>query len=73
MKSDIYSSGKRNCLGEPLARMEMFLYLSAIIQNFKISAAPGEDLALKNMDSFGFTHVPKPYRIVVTPRGRAAY
>ena len=55
-------------MGEPLARMEMFLYLSAIIQNFNISAAPGDDLSLKNMDSFGFTHVPMPYRIVASLR-----
>ena len=46
----------------------MFLYISAIIQNFNISAAPGDDLSLKNMDSFGFTHVPKPYRIVASLR-----
>lgn len=66
-------SGRRSCLGESLARMELFLFLSAIIQNFKITAPLGEDLSLDNIDSFGLSHVPKPYNIVATPRGKLPF
>ena len=49
--------------------MEMFLFLSAIVQNYKITAPPGEDLSLDTVDGvFGLTHVPKPFNIVATPR-----
>ena len=58
----------RSCLGEALAKMEMFLFLSAIVQNFQISAPPGEDLSLGTMDTFGLVHVRKRYNIIGTPR-----
>ena len=62
-------SGKRSCIGESLAKMEMFLFLSAIVQNYKITAPPGEDLSLDTVDGvFGLTHVPKPFNILAKPR-----
>lgn len=66
-----FSLGRRSCLGESLAKMEMFLLLSAIVQNFKISAPPGEDLNLGTLASFGMTHVPRHYKIIATPRGQS--
>ena len=49
--------------------MEMFLFLSAIVQNYKITAPPGEDLSLDTVDGvFGLTHVPKPFNILANPR-----
>ena len=63
-----FPQGRRSCLGEALAKMEMFLFLSAIVQNFKISAPPGEDLSLGTLDTFGLVHVPKRYNIIATPR-----
>ena len=63
-------SGRRSCLGESLARMELFLFLSAIVQNFKISAPPGADFSLDALDSFGLTHTPKPYYVLAALRGK---
>ena len=68
-KITIFFPGKRSCIGESLAKMEMFLFLSAIVQNYKITTPPGEDLSLETIDGvFGLTHVPKPYKLLVTQR-----
>lgn len=37
-----FSLGRRVCLGESLARMEVFLYLTALVQRFDILPADGE-------------------------------
>ena len=38
------SKGKRQCVAEPLARMEMYLFTSALLQNFDIEIPPGKVL-----------------------------
>ena len=67
-------AGKRHCLGESLAKMELFLFLSAIVQNFKITAPSGEDMSLKNIDGlFGLVHSPKDFRILIQSRKSSLY
>ncbi|KAM5237228.1 cytochrome P450 2F1 [Ctenodactylus gundi] len=63
-----FSAGRRLCLGESLARMELFLFLTAILQNFTLEplGAP-EDIDLTPI-STGLGNVPRPFQLRVRPR-----
>ncbi|CAG2110465.1 unnamed protein product, partial [Medioppia subpectinata] len=52
-----FSYGKRNCVGETLARVEVFLYFVSLLQRYTISAENEEMLSLD--DRFGLTLQPK--------------
>ena len=56
------SSGRRVCLGESLARMELFLFLAAIFQKFQITA-PDPDNLPDTKGVFGLTMSPQPYKV----------
>ncbi|KAI4905572.1 hypothetical protein NFI96_017548 [Prochilodus magdalenae] len=57
---------KRACPGEQLARMELFLFFTSLMQRFRVRAPEGETLGLDRM--VGITLGPKPFRICVVPR-----
>ncbi|KAM3910662.1 cytochrome P450 2G1-like [Leptodactylus fuscus] len=62
------AAGKRNCLGESLARMELFIILVTILQNFNLKPfIPLEDLDI-TPDVSGLTNVPKLYKMSFIPR-----
>ncbi|XP_047693015.1 cytochrome P450 2F5 isoform X1 [Prionailurus viverrinus] len=63
-----FSAGRRVCLGESLARMELFLYLTAILQNFSLQplGAP-EDIDLTPLSS-GLGNLPRPFQVCLRAR-----
>ncbi|XP_040895827.1 cytochrome P450 2J4-like [Toxotes jaculatrix] len=61
-----FSAGKRVCLGEQLAKMELFLIFTSLLQRFSLSAPAGEQPSLEF--KLGATRCPKPYRLRAVPR-----
>ncbi|XP_070307683.1 cytochrome P450 2G1 [Odocoileus virginianus] len=58
-----FSSGKRICLGEAMARMELFLYFTSILQNFSLrSLVPPADIDITPKVS-GFGNIPPTYEL----------
>ncbi|XP_056394023.1 cytochrome P450 2G1-like isoform X2 [Hyla sarda] len=63
-----FSSGKRICLGEGLARMELFLFFTTILQNFTLrSHVDKEEIDLTPLMS-GFANYPHHYQLSFIPR-----
>ncbi|XP_076452542.1 cytochrome P450 2B4-like [Babylonia areolata] len=62
-----FGTGKRSCLGESLARTELFLYLSTLIQRFHF--LPPEDGQLPSLEGImGITKFPHPFKVRIVPR-----
>ena len=62
-----FAVGKRTCLGETLAKDELFLFIGNLFQTFKVSTLPGE--AAPSLEPFpGGILVPRPHKLIVTER-----
>ncbi|XP_055041793.2 cytochrome P450 2J4 isoform X3 [Misgurnus anguillicaudatus] len=61
-----FSIGKRVCLGEQLARMELFLFFSSLLQRFTLSSPAGVEPSLDY--KLGSTHCPQPYKLCAVAR-----
>lgn len=62
-----FGSGRRQCLGELLARMELFLFTAAIVQNFDILVPEATVLEDKFGDILG-VRSPRDYKLIYKPR-----
>ncbi|XP_061455486.1 cytochrome P450 2W1-like isoform X2 [Rhineura floridana] len=65
-----YSSGRRNCIGESLAKMELFVFFTGLLQTFTFQPPPGlteMDLDL-NVPKTTFTLRPQPQPTCAIPR-----
>uniref|UniRef100_A0A8C6YH61 Cytochrome P450 2G1 n=1 Tax=Naja naja TaxID=35670 RepID=A0A8C6YH61_NAJNA len=63
-----FSSGKRVCLGEAMARMELFLYFTTMLQNFSLkSPLHPKDINVSPKMS-GFGNIPPVYQLSMLPR-----
>ncbi|KAM8831500.1 cytochrome P450 2K1-like [Spinachia spinachia] len=63
-----FSAGRRVCLGESLARMELFIFFSTLVQRFRFTPAPGvsvDELDLR--PRVGFTLNPSAHKVCAVP------
>ncbi|XP_073442553.1 cytochrome P450 2K1-like [Dendrobates tinctorius] len=61
-----FSLGKRSCAGETLAKMELFLFFTTLLQNFTFQAPAGAILDLTPWQ--GTTNAPQTHEICAIPR-----
>ncbi|XP_014718456.3 cytochrome P450 2D14-like isoform X1 [Equus asinus] len=62
-----FSAGRRSCLGEPLARMELFLFFTCLLQRFSFSVPAGQPRP-SDYGVFGSMVTPSPYQLCAKPR-----
>jgi len=55
-------AGKRSCLGQQLARQEIFLYLVSLLQNFHFRP-PEEQDSIDAQEVWGLTNTPSAYEV----------
>ena len=59
-----FSAGKRSCIGEPIARMQLWLFITAVFQRFDVKASG----KLPSPDGFGVSLAPLPFEASFTRR-----
>ncbi|CAM4557665.1 unnamed protein product [Leuciscus chuanchicus] len=63
-----FSAGKRACVGESLARMELFLFIVSLLQKFSFSSPKGPDGIDTSPELSSFTNMPRFYELIASPR-----
>ncbi|KAF2357341.1 Transposase Tc1-like [Trinorchestia longiramus] len=60
--------GRRQCLGESLARMELYIFTAAILHHFKIESPEGQVLDTTSNSSDFLQNQPKPFKVLLKKR-----
>ncbi|KAJ0070559.1 hypothetical protein NL108_015882 [Boleophthalmus pectinirostris] len=63
-----FAAGKRACVGESLARMELFIVIVSLLQHFTFSCSGGPDSISLTPETSSFGNVPRKYQIIAAPR-----
>lgn len=61
-----FGLGKHRCLGESLARANIFLFVAGLLQKFDFNIVPEQPPTTEWAD--GITPGPKPFKARITPR-----
>ncbi|NXL63429.1 CP2DH protein, partial [Chordeiles acutipennis] len=62
-----FSAGRRACLGEQLARMELFIFFTTLLQKFTF-VLPKDQPRPREDGHFAFVSSPYPYQVQAVPR-----
>ena len=60
-----FSLGKRQCLGESLAKMELFLIFVSVLQKFELRAISGRKLPDHDDVVLAVTRIPQSYDVTL--------
>ena len=63
----VFTPGRRMCLGENLAKMELFLFTTHLLHRFTFSK-PADDPPLSFEGHMSAANTPFPFRTVITER-----
>ncbi|XP_032400728.1 cytochrome P450 2G1-like [Xiphophorus hellerii] len=63
-----FSAGKRACVGESLARMELFIFIVTLLQDFTFTCPEGPDSINLIPEYSSFANLPRSHKIIATPR-----
>ncbi|XP_038054780.1 cytochrome P450 2J6-like [Patiria miniata] len=63
-----FSTGRRSCIGEHLAKMEIFLFFAFFMHQFTFKT-PEDSPPLTLKGKGGLTHSPQPFELCAVPRG----
>ena len=61
------ATGKRSCLGELLARQELFLFFAGLLQQFDVRPPEGQD-RIDEKENLFMTLAPSPFQVRLIPR-----
>ena len=61
-------TGKRQCLGESLAKMELYLFSMAILQRFKISEPENCSINLEPNPGISLMNIPQEQELILSAR-----
>ena len=64
-----FGFGRRKCVGEHLAKMEIFLLFTTLMQRCSVGKAEGDSLSFEPLGKL--SHRPKPFRVVVKDRNES--
>ena len=60
-------TGRRNCLGEALARIEVYMFIASIVQKYEILPEDPNSLPCASYNC-GVTLNPHEYNLILKPR-----
>ncbi|KAB7505058.1 Steroid 21-hydroxylase [Armadillidium nasatum] len=63
-----FGLGRRQCLGESLAKMELFLFTGAILQNFQILEPDGQNVSLQPLDVTNVLNLVPKFEVILKNR-----
>jgi len=63
-----FEIGKRSCIGEPLARMEILLIMASVFHRFRVENAPGETTSTDRDPTQFFLCVPPSFKVIFKKR-----
>ncbi|RXG53689.1 cytochrome P450 2L1, partial [Armadillidium vulgare] len=63
-----FSLGRRQCLGESLAKMELFIFMGSILQNFEILEPKGQNVKLEPLEHTNIINMVPTFKVILKNR-----